>query len=211
MTSAVERENRYSGHANRLEKTRNGLPSWDIFSLIRGGRDVPMPETGQQRYRFGRSKMGTAAATFDPMANSDKMPPGLKLEKAAARRLMRWFRDNVRHGSWLALLALVVNLGLSFGHFHAADGKRLESGLISLVAAVSSGHDRAQGHPGDNGADDLCPVCAAVSALASVFASAPPVLPVVFVGFSFDQSIESILVFDERSPAAFQSRGPPIS
>lgn len=145
------------------------------------------------------------------MAGSDKMPLRLNLEKAAARRYMRWFRDNVRDGSRLALLALVINLGLSFGHFHATDGKCIESGLISLIAAASSDHDRTPGNPGDTGTDDHCPICIAVSAMANALASAPPVLQVEFAGFSFDRPIEPVLVFAERSTAAFQSRGPPIS
>jgi|SRR5271168_888392 len=124
---------------------------------------------------------------------------------------MRWFRDNVRQGSWLALLALVINLGLSFGHFHATDGKRAESGLISLIAAVSSNTDRTQGHPGDTQADGLCPICTAISVMANALASAPPVLPVEFAGLGLDRPIGSPLAFAERPTAAFQSRGPPIS
>jgi hypothetical protein len=124
---------------------------------------------------------------------------------------MRWFRDNVRHGSWLALLALVINFGLSFGHLHATNGKSTESGLISLIAAASSDNDRTQGQPGDTGADDLCPICTAVLAMANALASAPPVLLVEFAGLNLDLPIEPLLVFVERPTAAFQSRGPPIS
>ncbi|MGH6751213.1 MAG: DUF2946 domain-containing protein, partial [Bradyrhizobium sp.] len=32
---------------------------------------------------------------------------------------MKWFRNNVKHGSRLALLALAIQFVLSFGHFHA--------------------------------------------------------------------------------------------
>ena len=39
---------------------------------------------------------------------------------------MRWIRDHARQGSWLALFALVLNLGLSFGHIHAIDAKRVD-------------------------------------------------------------------------------------
>jgi hypothetical protein len=124
---------------------------------------------------------------------------------------MRWFRDKIRHGAWLALLALAINLGLSFGHFHAIDGKRAESGLISLIAAASSDTGRTQGHPGDTQADDLCPICAAVSAMANALASGPPLLRVEFAGLSLDRPIEGLLVFVAQPTAAFQSRGPPIS
>jgi Protein of unknown function (DUF2946) len=124
---------------------------------------------------------------------------------------MRWFRDNARHGSRLALLALVINFGLSFGHVHATDGKCAESGLISLITAASSDADRTQDHSGDAGADCLCPICIAISAMANALASTPPVLPVEFAGLGLDRPIEFPLAFAERSTAAFQSRGPPIS
>ena len=124
---------------------------------------------------------------------------------------MRWFRDNMRQGSWLALLALVINLGLSFGHFHATGGRHAGSGLISLTVAASSDTDRTHDHPGDTGADYLCPICTAISAMANALASTPPVLPVEFAGLGLDRPIEPPLAFAERSTAAFQSRGPPIS
>jgi hypothetical protein len=124
---------------------------------------------------------------------------------------MRWFRNNMRQGSRLALLALAINLGLSFGHVHATAGKCAESGLISLIAAASPDTGQTQGHPGDTRADDLCPICTAVSAMANALTSAPPVLRVEFAGLNLDRPFESPLAFVERPTAAFQSRGPPIS
>ena len=31
---------------------------------------------------------------------------------------MKWFRSNIRHGARLALLALLVQFALTFGHVH---------------------------------------------------------------------------------------------
>jgi hypothetical protein len=123
---------------------------------------------------------------------------------------MRWFRDHIRHGSWLALIALAVNLGLSFGHIHAIDGKRAGHGLASLVATVAS-TDSGQGHHDDSQADDLCPICMAATAIGNVVASAPPALPQQFTDASIDRTIESDLAVPKPPRAAFQSRGPPIS
>jgi DUF2946 family protein len=130
---------------------------------------------------------------------------------------MRWFRDNMGQGSWLALLALVINLGLSFGHVHAIEAKRSSYGQ-SLVAKVAAAalhnnlhHKQTQGHPGDGQADYLCPICTAAAAMASPLASAPPALRFEFAGISVDRPIESILAIAEPPTASFQSRGPPIS
>jgi hypothetical protein len=123
---------------------------------------------------------------------------------------MRWFRDNIRHGSWLALIALAINLGLSFGHVHAINGRLSRPG--SLVASIAS-PDRSQtpGHSDDGKADYLCPICMAATAMASALTSAPPVVQVEFADASIDRTIDPVFAVVEPPPAAFQSRGPPIS
>jgi len=118
---------------------------------------------------------------------------------------MRWFRDNIGQGAWLALLALVVNFGLSFGHVHAIAGERAEP-----VAAVAAHHGKTQSHPDGGQADCLCPICIAAAAMASPLAS-PPVLRVESAGVTIDRGIELVVVIADPPRAAFQSRGPPIS
>jgi hypothetical protein len=124
---------------------------------------------------------------------------------------MRWFRDNLGQGAWLALLALVINLGLTFGHVHAIEASRPEHGLIALAAADISHDGRTQDHRNDGQADYLCPICTAAAAMASPLASALPVLRVEFAGVTFDRSVEPVLAVVDPPTAAFQSRGPPIS
>jgi hypothetical protein len=124
---------------------------------------------------------------------------------------MRWFRSKIRHGSWLALFALVINLGLSFGHFHAIDGKRVGNGSTSLITVASSDTGRTQNHPDDTGADYLCPICTAVSAMAHALASTLSAVAVEFTATSLDQPVKARLDFFEQPAAAFQSRAPPIS
>jgi len=125
---------------------------------------------------------------------------------------MRWFRDTIRHGSWLALIALAINLGLSFGHFHAIDGKASGRGIAAVAASIASPDDgQRQGNPVDSHADYLCPICMAATAMAGALASAPPALPLQFAGVTIDRTNVSVLVLVEPPRAAFQSRGPPIS
>ena len=115
---------------------------------------------------------------------------------------MRWFRSTIRQGTWLALIALAINLGLSFGHFHAIDGKASGRG-IAAAASIAS--------PDDGHADDLCPICMASTAMGNALASTPPALPLEFAAVSIDRTIESVLLLVEPLRAAFQPRGPPIS
>jgi hypothetical protein len=125
---------------------------------------------------------------------------------------MRWFRDNIRQGSWAALIALAINLALSFGHVHAIDGKSLGHHSGVLVAAITSpDDDHKQGQGDDDHADYLCPICMASAAIASAIAPTPPVVPVEFVIGTIDHAIESVVAVAELQRPAFQPRGPPIS
>ncbi|HTO63119.1 MAG TPA: hypothetical protein VMM15_17870 [Bradyrhizobium sp.] len=125
---------------------------------------------------------------------------------------MRWFRDNVRQGSWAALVALAINLALSFGHVHAIDGRGLGHPAGVLAAFVSADDsDHGPGQPDQGHADYLCPICLASTAIASAIAPTPPVLPVEFVVGTIDQPIECAVALVEPQHPPFQSRGPPIS
>jgi len=116
---------------------------------------------------------------------------------------MRLLRDNIRLGSWLALIALALNLALSFGHIHAigSDQRRVQ------VSTVTSSHGGQTG----NHADDLCPTCMAIIAIANAVAPTPPVLPHPIADVLVDRATEPVLVFFKSPRAGFQSRAPPIS
>jgi hypothetical protein len=120
---------------------------------------------------------------------------------------MRWFRDNIRHGSWLALIALAINIALSFGHVHAIGGHHSERGLV----VASSDSHQAPGHSDDGKADDLCPICMAAAAIGTALAPTPPALAVEFADAAIDHAIEQPYAIPHAPRAAFQSRGPPIS
>ena len=123
---------------------------------------------------------------------------------------MRWFRDHIRQGSWLALVALAVNFALAYGHVHAPGGTIARHGAI--LAAVSAGDDgQPQKHPADGQADYLCPICMAAATVGHALTSTPPGLPVEFAETLIDRAIEQTSVLIEPPRAAFQSRGPPIS
>jgi hypothetical protein len=125
---------------------------------------------------------------------------------------MRWFRDKIRQGSWLALIALAINLGLSFGHIHTIDGKVAGRGIAAMAASIASTDDgERQGQPGDGHVDYLCPICMAATAMASALVLAPPALPLEFAHVTIDRTIVPVVALVEPQRAAFQSRGPPIS
>ena len=120
---------------------------------------------------------------------------------------MRWFRDHIRRSSWLALLALAINFGLSFGHVHAVDN-RFATGIAALA---SPDNEQSPAHHDGDQADLLCPICMAASAIGHALASAPPALSVALAETPIDLTIENVFAILQPPRAAFHSRGPPIS
>src|SRR5438094_8671074 len=47
---------------------------------------------------------------------------------------MRWFRSNVRSGAWFALVAMALQLALTFGHLHL----RIASAASAPLAAKAA-------------------------------------------------------------------------
>jgi hypothetical protein len=125
---------------------------------------------------------------------------------------MRWFRDTIRQSTGLALIALAMNLVLSFGHIHALEGPASEHAIVAMAASIPSADDAQKtSHPHDGHPDYLCPICMAASTLANALTSAPPALPLERGNVIADRKIEDVLAAVERSRGAFQPRGPPIS
>ncbi len=133
---------------------------------------------------------------------------------------MKWFRGKIRQGTSFALLALAINLALSFGHIHL-DGLKLnglrggETTAGILLSAIShrdnapaskAPADNHDGHP-----DDLCPICMAQAALGTGLAAAAPVLPIDLASIELDSPFHAEQAIPQRPCAGFRSRGPPLS
>ncbi|WP_407159744.1 hypothetical protein [Bradyrhizobium sp. STM 3557] len=127
---------------------------------------------------------------------------------------LSWLRNIARRtGERLALLALVVQIAVSFGHMHARDfasdiGSRAADGLHPTTAAkaiVSSLVDLA-------GDEDQCPICFSAFLLAT--SSVPQVeqpvavLDLHNVSYAATRTLFGLL---ESGRASFQSRAPPAA
>jgi hypothetical protein len=139
---------------------------------------------------------------------------------------MSWFRRNVRAGSWCGLLALTLQLVLSFGHVH---GPALASAIGRSVAdpstAVRSASDASRtvvdrfeietGKPSGPalpigfGFND-CPICALIQLVdAAVPADAPPLWTPIASVFIQLAPTEAAFSFAAPPHAIFQARAPP--
>jgi hypothetical protein len=133
---------------------------------------------------------------------------------------VKWFRKHVKHGSRLALLALVIQFALSFGHFHAIAAPAIATGLTQadldhapIVVAPNTASEAAQ-QPSNHDTDrplDPCAICAVISLANNLVFSAPPLLvlpqPIELLYLTVDAEFAHL----NSVHPAFQSRAPPAS
>jgi hypothetical protein len=124
---------------------------------------------------------------------------------------MHWFRDHIGRGSWLALIALVINLGLSFGHVHAISFDRLGYASASPLTAENSPDNEGTRHHDGDRADLLCSICMAAHAIGHALGAPPPALPLAVLESPIDLTTEPDVAVPQSPRAAFYSRGPPLS
>ena len=122
---------------------------------------------------------------------------------------MNWVRTNLRQGALLALVALAINLALTFGHIHVAvtDGK---AAVGILAAGGSSGHDSGQTSKGHGDQDELCPICTAIATMGTALAGSTPALSFAFACIALVRNFAAEFVVPRPQHNGFQSRGPPL-
>jgi hypothetical protein len=118
---------------------------------------------------------------------------------------MKWFRSNIRHGSRLALVALVVQFALSFGHFHA------QAALAIQTAPAQYGQQSPASHDPDQQTNDACEICAVIALANTVLFATPPLLllpqAIEFLYLTTDAGFAHL----NSARVAFQPRAPPVS
>jgi hypothetical protein len=116
-----------------------------------------------------------------------------------------------RYGAYLALLALALQIVLSFGHVDLG-------GIVGPTHLTSAGKQSIavtqapQPGPAQTGAvdDGYCPICASIFLVSNSFVSEPPTLPVpdgferTIHTISIDRGISTprLIVFRSRAPPA---------
>jgi DUF2946 family protein len=119
-------------------------------------------------------------------------------------------------GAWLALLALTLQLALSFGHLHARDIS--VSGIVAAKASIDSWHRQAGAELSKQSPskladdDELCPICFSGFLLSTSFVPAAPQPPLAFAFESIDHRVARTIGFvaaARRTP--FQPRAPPLA
>ncbi|MDN3274077.1 DUF2946 domain-containing protein [Frankia sp. RB7] len=132
---------------------------------------------------------------------------------------MKWFRSNIRHGTRLALFAMLVQFALTFGHSHwFAQAAPLTQAQLADSANSLASIDRAtvqkqsptnpdREHPGD----DNCAICALVAMASTVTFATPPLLLLPRAVELLYRTTDAEFLHLESAGTAFQPRGPPAS
>lgn len=127
---------------------------------------------------------------------------------------MRWVRTNRQYGSWCALLAIAIQIVVSFGHAHRIEGFRPGELWPQAAAGV---HDQSQVQPGDPAskpvgrAIDYCAICVAINMGASAMPAEAPTsgIPIVVDQIRFSPHTESATW--TLGHLLFQARAPPFT
>jgi hypothetical protein len=121
---------------------------------------------------------------------------------------MKWLRSNARQLSLLALFALALQLGLSFGHHHRVTALAATAQAAPTLATPTSTPDTD--HDQDTPAD-LCAICATIAMADTLVDAVPPLLtlPHAFVIVPVAPRQETAAPVSHRN--IFQSRAPPLS
>jgi hypothetical protein len=118
---------------------------------------------------------------------------------------MRWFRRNVRFGSWCALVAVAIQLLLSFGHLHVVGSAAAAAALASATESTS----QAPGVPAKPAKHvaDYCTICASIHLAGLVTTEPSSVLAPhrsravrLTIGVEATPSAHSGLPFNARAP-----------
>lgn len=129
---------------------------------------------------------------------------------------MKWFRQNIRTGSRLALFALALQFVLSFGHFHfdaarAAQAQTDLSHADGLAAPATTEKQQPPGHDDHHPSNEPCATCTAASMANQMVFATPAALPLPdAIGLLYLAPEAEFAHLSSPWPA-FQSRAPPVS
>jgi hypothetical protein len=138
---------------------------------------------------------------------------------------MTWVRSNIKCVSRIALLAMVIQFALSFGHFHAIAsaatsasdvGSALSEpsfagGLADQVAETQSARPPASNHDSDEHSGDICAICTVMAMANAALFATPPALPLPQIIEFSHLTTEGEFARVVSVRIAFQPRAPPIS
>jgi len=128
---------------------------------------------------------------------------------------MRWVRSNIRAGSWCAMVALVIQFALSFGHVHRAEfpwaaGSSLLTAFDTGAPSATESDVSAAAAKPIGLASDYCAICAVMVLASSVRPAGAPASPqpAGSIAVRFWANAEVLAAISPHR--LFQARAPPL-
>src|SRR5690348_9982900 len=124
---------------------------------------------------------------------------------------MRWFRANTRFGSRLALVALAIQIFLSFNHIDVCDlGAQPAAAAALTDGAAPSGPGKSA--PADKSDRPVsCPICALIQLAATASPSTPPALPLPVAPLHSTLEAADAFLVTAAAQVLFRARAPPAA
>jgi|SRR5262245_24082631 len=124
---------------------------------------------------------------------------------------MRWFRSNVRLVALFALVAMALQLALTFGHLHLRIASAASAQLAAKASVTPPDGSSLPSKPKPRIVDEYCAVCTLIqmAGAAALVATAWLLLPVLFASTLFATRVEHELA--ASPPLHFQARAPPTA
>lgn len=122
---------------------------------------------------------------------------------------MGWVHRHKQRGAVLALVALALQIALTFGHVHLPGPSGSSHAIAEQVRLAHTAPQIPAQHRGDD--DDYCAICASIFLASSAFAPAPPQLLVPVNFEPVEHSLDIVQSLSESPRLAFRSRAPPVA
>ena len=123
---------------------------------------------------------------------------------------MRWFRRNVRFGSWCALVALAVQLALSFGHLHIATSSAAATALASAAEPLTGPPEDRPTPSKHSRVADYCTICTSIH-LSGLLTTEPSSVLAPHRSGAVRLMVSVGTTSSAHSGLSFNARAPPLS
>jgi SAM domain (Sterile alpha motif) len=124
------------------------------------------------------------------------------------RRAMRLLRAHQPSGAWFALLALLIQIAVSFGHVHGDDLVLVFGGAWNRHPPLTSAPRNDPGSPSRD--HDFCTICACIALAGSLVLPQPPAIVVAIVLQGIVLADRVLLLVSTDRHRHCQARAPPV-
>ena len=121
---------------------------------------------------------------------------------------MRFVRAHQTSWTWVALVALLVQIVVSFAHIHRDDLVSVAPEYMPNASRLNPADDSRSPVPTRD--HDFCTICASMALVGSVVLPQPPMVVLATVPCRIGLIERAIILASRDQHRHFQARGPPV-